>query len=143
MWGVGCGKSSYFCWQGNVCLPKSVPCNGYCTQYYKRIDQMSCAFDQDLLIGDKEEIKGTNPGGTLSPLVTIMLLVCATFVGVLISFRKHIMEQVERMRRRKPVEEREPSMSELEVMELDPFSPECRDIKTFSVRNGLRTHDSI
>ena len=28
MWGVGCGKSSYFCWRGNVCLPKSVACNG-------------------------------------------------------------------------------------------------------------------
>ena len=28
MWGVGCGKSSFFCWRGNVCLPKSLPCNG-------------------------------------------------------------------------------------------------------------------
>ena len=106
MWGVGCGKSSYFCWQGNVCLPKSVPCNGYCTQYYKRVDQMSCAFDQDLLIREKEENKDSKPGGTLAPLVTIMLLVCAAIVLVLVSFRKHIMDQVERMRRKKPVEER-------------------------------------
>ena len=30
LWGVGCGKSSYFCWRGNVCLPKSIPCNGNC-----------------------------------------------------------------------------------------------------------------
>ena len=28
MWGVGCGRSSYFCWRGNVCLPRSLPCNG-------------------------------------------------------------------------------------------------------------------
>ena len=28
LWGVGCGDESYFCWRGNVCLPKSIPCNG-------------------------------------------------------------------------------------------------------------------
>ena len=35
MWGVGCGKSSFFCWRGNVCLPKSLPCNGNKTKYFR------------------------------------------------------------------------------------------------------------
>ena len=102
MWGVGCGKSSYFCWQGNVCLPRSVTCNGYCTKHYKRRDQMSCVFDPDEVISEKEDNKVKETGGTHAPVETIMF--CSffgTLIGVLFNFRNHIMDQVMAIKKRK------------------------------------------
>ena len=138
MWGVGCGKSSYFCWQGNVCLPRSVPCNGYCTKHYRKKDRMSCVFDPDSLLQEEVEDNDTRTGGTLAPIITIVILMLSTVIGIIMMyFRKHIQQQIEKITKKKPREEREPSMSELEVMELDPFSSESRHIKTFSVRNEI------
>ena len=104
---------------------------------------MSCVFDPDAVHREKEDNSETVRGGTHAPVVTIMLLILATIVVVMFSFRKHIRKQVMTIKKRKPEEEREPSMSELEVTELDPFSSESRNIKTFSVRNGLRTLESV
>ena len=105
---------------------------------------MVCQFDPEAVIrGNKEDNEVKEAGGTHAPIVTITLLIFGTVLGVLFIFRKNIMDQVKDITKRKPEEEREPSMSELEVMELDPFSSECKNIKTFSVRNGLGSHNSV
>ena len=104
---------------------------------------MSCVFDPEAVFRENEDNSETLRGGTHAPVVTIVLLIFATLVGVMFNFRKHIREQVMAIKKRKPKEEREPSMSELEVMELDPFRLESRHIKTFSVRNGSRTLERV
>ena len=98
MWGVGCGKSSFFCWRGNVCLPKSLPCNGkslsdklpvsedilgFCTKHYRLSVSSSCQFDPELVIPQpRTEVRRTS--GTLAPILTISLLLLGTAVGLVI-----------------------------------------------------------
>ena len=52
MWGVGCGRSSYFCWRGNVCLPRSLPCNG-------DDDDDDDDNDDDEIINNEATVPGT------------------------------------------------------------------------------------
>ena len=33
--GDGCGPDSYFCWTGNVCQPRTIPCNFVCPPGYR------------------------------------------------------------------------------------------------------------
>ena len=87
MWGVGCGKSSYYCWRGNVCLPKSVPCNGFCTKYYRMDDYSVCQFDPELVLSperDKKKITVKKTAGSIAPIVTISLLIF--FTAIVVSF---------------------------------------------------------
>ena len=99
---------------------------------------MSCVFDPDSLLQEEVEDTDTKTGGTLAPLITIVLLMLGTLIGIIVMyFRKQIKQKLEKMTKKKSKNEREPSMSELEVMELDPFTSESRNIKTFSVRKEI------
>ena len=138
MWGVGCGKSSYYCWRGNVCLPKSVPCNGFCTKYYRMDEYSVCQFDPELVLSperDKREpLKKT--AGTIAPIVTISLLILFTAIVVFLwMFRHKLGKFCSNKKSKTPAEmEKQPSLSELEMMELtDPFMSRCQNVKTFSV----------
>jgi len=137
MWGVGCGKSSFFCWRGNVCLPKSLPCNGFCTKYYRLSDSSSCQFDPELVIPQpRTEVRRSS--GTLAPILTISLLLLGTAFGVVI--RKYRAEMIKNLcklcksQNPGPDHGKPPSMSDLEMMEArDPFITKCNNVKTFAV----------
>ena len=96
---------------------------------------MSCVFDPDSLLQEEVEDTDTKRGGTLAPLITIVVLMLFTLTGIIA--KNQIKQKLEKITKKKPRKERERSMSELEVMELDPFSSESRNIKTFSVRSEI------
>lgn len=66
---------------GNVCLPKSVPCNGYCTGHYRLVDISGCQFDPGL-VRQARLAEPAHNQGTIAPLATITFLIVATIVGL-------------------------------------------------------------
>ena len=103
-----------------------------------------CMFDPaEVVRGEQKDREGDKAGGTIAPIVTIMLLIMGTMLVIIIVFRGNIMNHLKGITKRKPKEEREPSMSELEIMEVDPFQSECKSVKTFSVKNGVSSHNHV
>ena len=104
---------------------------------------MTCEFDPKLVVSEKQVKEDKKARGTITPIVTIMLLILGTSIGTLIYFKEHIQHQIMKVTKEHSIEEQEESMGELEVMELDPFNSDCRNVKTFSVRNDIGMFDPL
>ena len=104
------------------------------------MDEFSvCQFDPELVFSpqrDQKAMKETS--GTIVPIVTISLLIFLTgILGILWMFRHRIRKYFRNQNDRKtPAAEKQPSLSELELMEItDPFMSRCKNVKTFSVHD--------
>ena len=96
-----------------------------------------CEFDPELR-WRQQSLRGRRRrrrGGTLAPLLTISLLILSTGCAALSwHFRKQILSLQERFFPSSKPLPRQPSISELEMMEVDPFKCQYESIKTFSVQ---------
>ena len=120
-------------------------CSGYCTKNYRKVERSVCQLDPDVrhqFLRDRRRggRRGSRrPGGTLAPLVTISLLIFSCCCGVLCwRFKLQILNILGHFVEKNKSLSRRPSISELEMMDVDPFKSQFQNVATFSVLSHAR-----
>ena len=109
---------------------------------YRKVDQSVCQLDlQHSSSRLLTERRRRRRGGTLAPLLTVSVLVvlslCAAVYWV---FKQQITKLIARfLPPNKPLP-KQPSISELEMMEVDPFKTQFQSIEKFSVHEKNNYH---
>ena len=120
--------------------------SGYCTKNYRKVERSVCQLEpgvssrhqflRDRSRGWRGRRRSRRPGGTVAPLVTISLLIFSCCCGVLCwRFKQQMLSLLGHFVEKNKSLERRPSISELEMMDVDPFKSQFQNVKTFSVQD--------
>ena len=138
--GPGCGPGLYYCWKGNICLPTSLPCNGYCPALHRSTPLT--AFLNAIIRRDSGLIlrcisspapplapllsSSSIPQNTsLTPLLTLLLLSITLLPTLFVYLKRRKIASIE--------------LEDVEVLEENIFSPGfgiADDIKRYEVVRG-------